>query len=367
MTTVSLCLIVRDEAHTLPTCLGSVRDLVDECIVMDTGSTDATAAVAREYGAAVYHTPWADSFAAARSAAFQQATGDWIWWLDADDVLLPDDRERFRGLRHTLEGTDANRVSMRYHYAFDDAGQPILDFRVVRMVRRQAGWRWVGRVHEYLEAPDPEWASDVIVTHRRTHPAGERNLRIYDLMRQQGEPFTRRDQLYYANELAQHGRPAEAVPLYRLVAGDPTVWVDDRFWACLSLAEIDAARGNRLESRRALYDTFELGPPRAEVCCHLGYDAVEREAWAEARAWYAAALALERPHTPGFIREACWTWLPHLQLAVCYDHLGDVRRACWHNEQAARWHPEDPAVLHNRAYFRARGVVLAPPAPGTSG
>lgn len=330
---------------------------------MDTGSTDDTPALARQGGADVYHTRWTDNFSAARSAAFQQASGDWLWWLDADDVLRPEDRNRFRSLRVTLDATAANRVTMRYHYAFDDAGQPLLDFRVVRLVRRRAGWRWMGRVHEYLEAPEPEWASDVIVTHGRTTSAGDRNLRIYDAMRHGGEAFTRRDQLYYANELAEHGRSREAAPLYEVVAQDPAVWVDDRFWAYTHLAEVQASLGNHTESRRALYATFELGPPRAETCCQLGYDAATREAWAESRAWYAMALALERPNTPGFIQSACWTWLPHLQLALCYDRLGDRARASWHNEQAARWHPQDPAVLHNRSYFRQHACLAASPPP----
>src|SRR5581483_8644381 len=79
---VSLTMIVKDEEANLPACLQSVADLVDEVIVVDTGSTDATVAVAQRLGARVHHFPWVDSFAAARNESLQHATGEWVLWLD---------------------------------------------------------------------------------------------------------------------------------------------------------------------------------------------------------------------------------------------------------------------------------------------
>ena len=72
------------QAH-LPTSLGSVADLVDEIVVVDTGSTDGTAAVAARCGARVYPFTWVDSFAAARNESLRHARGDWIFWLDGDE------------------------------------------------------------------------------------------------------------------------------------------------------------------------------------------------------------------------------------------------------------------------------------------
>jgi hypothetical protein len=355
---VTLCIIARDEEEMLPRCLASVAGLVEECVVVDTGSKDGTRDVARRAGARVFDEPWRDDFASARNAAFARATEPYIWWLDADDVLLPPDQERFRVLRRQLDGS-ANAVTMIYHYAFDDAGQPILRFRLPRLVRRAAGYRWIGRVHEYLEGPGPVRDSDVVVTHRRQRSAGDRNLRIYEAMRTAGEAFTPRDLLYYANELADHGRWDEANPLYARLASDESVWTEDRLWALGRMAEAAAQRGDRTAMREAVYRTFDLGAPRAEACCRLGWDALERGAPAEAIVWYDLATRLPRPDTGGFQLEACWTWLPHLQLAVAYARTGQLTRAAWHNEQAARWRPQDPAVLHNRRWFAQQGVNIA--------
>ncbi len=91
MASISLCMIVRDEEAVLGWCLESVAPAVDEIIVVDTGSIDGTKAVAAAYTDRIFDFAWVDDFAAARNASFAKATGDYILWLDADDVLLPED------------------------------------------------------------------------------------------------------------------------------------------------------------------------------------------------------------------------------------------------------------------------------------
>ncbi|GAX38062.1 glycosyltransferase [Nodularia sp. NIES-3585] len=86
---LSLCMIVKNEAATLPKCLNSVKGVVDEMIILDTGSSDRTPHIAQEFGAQVYHFQWCDDFSAARNAALQYVTGDWILVLDADETLTP--------------------------------------------------------------------------------------------------------------------------------------------------------------------------------------------------------------------------------------------------------------------------------------
>ncbi len=93
---VSLCVIARNEEHFLPSCISSVRHLVDEIIVVDTGSTDRTREVALQSVARVYSFSWKENFAAARNYALDRATGDWILVLDADEILGRIEAEAFR-------------------------------------------------------------------------------------------------------------------------------------------------------------------------------------------------------------------------------------------------------------------------------
>lgn len=87
---LSLAMIARNEARCLARCLASVRAVVDEIILTDTGSTDATVQIAKDYGARVSHFTWCNDFAAARNFALSQATGDWILVLDADETVSPE-------------------------------------------------------------------------------------------------------------------------------------------------------------------------------------------------------------------------------------------------------------------------------------
>ncbi|BAC07921.1 tetratricopeptide repeat-containing glycosyltransferase family 2 protein [Thermosynechococcus vestitus] len=86
---ITLCMIVRDEATRLPQCLASVAGVVDEAVIVDTGSQDETVAIARDWGARVYEIPWQDDFAAARNVALGYVTTEWVLVLDADETLTP--------------------------------------------------------------------------------------------------------------------------------------------------------------------------------------------------------------------------------------------------------------------------------------
>jgi Glycosyl transferase family 2 len=88
MIKLSFCAIVRNEAQNLARCLASVKPYVDELVIVDTGSTDATVTIAQQYSAKIGHFEWCDDFAAARNYALSLVSGDWILTLDADEELI---------------------------------------------------------------------------------------------------------------------------------------------------------------------------------------------------------------------------------------------------------------------------------------
>src|SRR5471030_3198558 len=95
---VSLCMIVKDEEEYLPRCLSSINDIVDEIIIVDTGSTDKTVDIAKKFGAKVYYFKWNNNFSEARNESLKYATKDWILILDADDEFYVEDRKTFKVL-----------------------------------------------------------------------------------------------------------------------------------------------------------------------------------------------------------------------------------------------------------------------------
>ncbi|MDZ8053113.1 MAG: glycosyltransferase [Aulosira sp. ZfuVER01] len=100
---LSLCMIVKNEAATLPKCLSSVKNLVDEIVILDTGSSDRTPEIATGYGAKVQHFKWNNNFSTARNEALKYVTGDWILVLDADETLTPEILPQIRSIIQSKE------------------------------------------------------------------------------------------------------------------------------------------------------------------------------------------------------------------------------------------------------------------------
>lgn len=99
MITISLCMIVKDEEDVIGRCLDCVKDIMDEIIIVDTGSTDRTKEIVSAYTSNIYDFEWIDDFSAARNYSFSKATKDYIMWLDADDVLLSKDIIKLKNLK----------------------------------------------------------------------------------------------------------------------------------------------------------------------------------------------------------------------------------------------------------------------------
>src|SRR5271166_1559682 len=146
---VSLCMIVKNEEANLPACLDCVADLVDEIVAVDTGSTDRTREVAADRGARVFDFPWIDDFAAARNETLRQATGEWIFWLDADDRLDEDNRRRLRSLLSGLTDENAGYV-MKCLCISTEKGRSVSVFDHVRLFRNRPGVAWEYRIHKQV-------------------------------------------------------------------------------------------------------------------------------------------------------------------------------------------------------------------------
>ena len=349
--TISLCIIVKNEEDVIARCLDSVQGLVEEIIVVDTGSTDDTIHIVKKYTTKIYDFPWIDDFSAARNFAFSLATKNYIFWLDADDVILDADRQRFLTLKNNLNPA-VDSVTMHYHLAKDQNGQITSSLRRNRLVKRSNCFRWIGAVHEYLEVSGFIVNSDVAITHCAIHHDSHRNLRIYAERLAQGESFSPRDLYYYANELHDHANYEEAINFYQKFLKTEQGWIEDNIAACGKLADCFLALHFPEKQLEYLYKSFTYDAPRAEFCCRLGFYHLQENQLKQAVFWYKTATELEKPTDCwGLMNDACWTWLPHLQLCVCYDKLGKHELAYKHNEIAAIFAPDNSAVLYNRNYF----------------
>jgi len=194
-------MIVKDEEANLPGCLDSAAGLFDEVIVVDTGSTDRTREVAARFGARVFQFPWVDSFSAARNESLRHATGDWIFWMDADDRLDEDNRRRLRDLFATL-GNEVAGYMVRCSCRTNATTTAAAYVDHVRLFRNHPQIRWRYRVHEqilpavYEQGGRERW-TDVVIHHLgyQDGPTRERkhhrNLRLLHMeqVERPNDPF----------------------------------------------------------------------------------------------------------------------------------------------------------------------------------
>lgn len=148
---LSVCLIVRDEALRLARALDSVKEIADELVVVDTGSSDTTREIARSFEATVELFPWRDDFAAARNASFSAARGDWVLIMDADERLTLDSWPELVGCLSV-----AKVAGFMVIIADDpEPGQPQVPIESwrLRLFRRSLAPPMVGRIHERFEPP----------------------------------------------------------------------------------------------------------------------------------------------------------------------------------------------------------------------
>jgi tetratricopeptide (TPR) repeat protein len=191
--TLSLCMIVKDEEEMLPRCLAAARDAVDELVIVDTGSTDRTREIALEYGAKLIDFEWTGSFSDARNVSFDAATGDWLMFLDADEVLVEGDGERLRALTGQTWREAFYLLETNHTGTLEDG--TAVTHNALRVFRNRPGLRFEGRIHEQIAQHLPAYlperlhVSDVRIDHYgylgAVRDAKEKSRRNIELLERQ--------------------------------------------------------------------------------------------------------------------------------------------------------------------------------------
>lgn len=301
---LSLCMIVKNEADALPRCLASVAEWVDQMVVVDTGSTDGTPEIARNFGATIVHWQWRDDFAAARNESLSHATGDWILVLDADEALTEGSGPR---LRQLMENPEAVAYYVKIICPRQEDGGLVRLNWFPRFFRNLPGVRFTGLIHEQvIESVVGRGRidySDLVVEHTgyALTPAelrrkSERNL---GLLRRQlnDDPTYAPGWFQLAETQMLVGRVDEAIDAYRralrlLEVSHLTLPPRVVAVAFQNLGAALLARGDTDDGIEHLQAALALDPDLPPAYLHLGLAALQREDWAEAEARFARALEI---------------------------------------------------------------------------
>lgn len=357
MVTISLCMIVKDEEAVLGRCLDSVRDAADEIVIVDTGSRDRTKEIAQAYTDKIYDFPWQEDFAAARNFSFSVAVMDYCMWLDADDILRHCERDKLLAWKREADKS-VDAVMLKYVAAVDEEGRPTFSYYRERLLKRSRGFRFEGCVHEAVTVFGKIEYLDISVEHHKEKAGdSDRNLRIYQSMKDKGAKFGPRDVFYFARELYYHMRYVEAVDKFREFLNFREAFVENQVEACRMAAYCCYKLGQEKEALDFLLQGLCYRVPAGELCCDLGKHFADRRQWEQAAFWYEAALRTpKKEQAGGFMSEECYGYLPCVQLSVCYYRLGDFDRARNYHEAAGKWKPYGKEYLQNRAYFEQEKI-----------
>lgn len=204
MATISLCMIVKNEEKLLARCLDSVADLMDEIIIVDTGSTDQTKAVARKYTDKVYDFEWVDDFSVARNYSFSKATMDYIYTADADEVLDETNREGFAKLKEIIV-PEVEIVQMKYKtIAYDTVLNAVTEYRP-KLYKRLREFTWIDPIHETVRLDPVVFDSDIVIEHRPEGLHASRDFRIFEKQLEAGNFLSDKLLKMYAKELVKNG------------------------------------------------------------------------------------------------------------------------------------------------------------------
>ena len=350
---ISGCYMVKNEAKELESSIQSIRNQVDELIVVDTGSTDRTAELAESLGAKVWRTAWQEDFSAPRNLALAKAAGDWIVFLDADEVFTPETAGNLRKLleeqaERPVEGLLIERLEIDK----DQGGRLLGKSYVLRVFRSQSGLGYEGRIHEELKLRGKILENCVRVPPEllqirhtgysalRSRTKAERNLR------------------FLQRELRESKDPAH----YYSYLADAYMGLDD-YTQAAHFAKLDTEQGRRQNtyasrSWRILLELSEpggiLADERGEICRGAVKTFPEIP---EFRADYAESLAAKDDYE-GAVRE--------MQQALnsyhSYDGLEPMMLTAAMAELAAGrlrlWQQEPPDVTSEQVMAALRQMVL---------
>lgn len=318
MSTISLCMIVKNEEKTLARCLDSLSDLMDEIIIVDTGSTDATKEIASKYTRLIYDYSWDNDFSAARNYSFSKATMEYIYAPDADEMLDEENRSRFRQLKQTLL-PEVEIVQMKYKTLsdFNTVLNAKLEYRP-KLFKRLRNFCWTDPIHETIRTTPVIYDSDIEILHMPQSLHSKRDFSIFIKAFEKNGMFSPKLRSMYAKELLKTGDKADfsaAKEIFNIIFENDTNEDARKEAACI------LARCYRLEENQneffklALKDMITT--PCAEICYELGCYFEKCNDYAEASLWYYNAVyetsSILDIHTSGD--------LPLKGLVNCYEKL----------------------------------------------
>lgn len=288
MVTFSLCMIVKDEEKTLSRCLDCLKDIMDEIIIVDTGSTDKTKEIAYKYTDKIYDYTWENDFSKARNFAFSKAGMDYIYSADADEVIDVENQKKFKALKAAMlpdieivQMYYCNQLAYNTTYNYDEEYRP-------KLFKRIRSFQWTEPIHETIVLEPVIYDSDIRITHLPENNHAPRDLEKFVQLGKEQVRLSRHLHNMYARELFIAGTDEDfirAIPTFQNTMTDTTRSLDE-----IKEASCVLVRAFRIKNDVHAFFTNALkniaADGTAEVCYELGQYYEQANDIPEAAIWY---------------------------------------------------------------------------------
>ena len=359
---LAFCLIVKDEEKTLPRCLENVKEIADEIVIVDTGSTDKTKEVARQYTDKVYDFEWCDDFSAARNFSLSKAESGWQMWLDADDYIGKEQAKTIKNLiQNLIQNKDGTNAFAFQTHCLDEHGARILINTRIRLFRNRRSYLFRNRLHECMDLRGDDFQTiDLGIIHGGPEIAKvkdkseqqEFNLRI--LLKEIEE---KPEDLFVNFNLARAykgvGRIQDAITRYKLILNLDKFKDNFRYMAALGLAELYLDEKEYDIAIDYGYEAIKCTNLRAEPFSIIGLAYYYKNVFHKAAASFGNALQL-KPQFDTFIPLdlGVYNLKSLVNLGSCCFNLRQFDKAAECYEKALSYNPLSKDARRNLAIVR---------------
>lgn len=347
---LSVCLIVKNEEKVLERCLKPLEYFADEIIIVDTGSTDKTIEIASKYTSKIYHFKWNNSFSDARNFSFSKATGKYIMWLDADDVISEENIAKLAQIKPKLQ---ADTYMLKYH-TLDEFGSPIFEFFRERIVKNCKKAKWNGFIHETITPFGKIDYLDITITHKKEkNKDPKRNLKIYKYHIKKGIRLNTREQYYYAKELFYNGYYSNCILELKRFLTNTDKFYPNTLDATLTLAKCYELKNKNNMALKTLINSLIEITPTSEYMCEIGDIFLKLGKIRTAIHYYNFALTISpQTNTGQFVNNEYYHFIPKVQLSVCYYSLHEFTIAKKYHDLAKQESPNNKIIMYNEQFFK---------------
>ncbi|MEG0237093.1 MAG: glycosyltransferase family 2 protein [Cetobacterium sp.] len=337
---ISLCMIVKNEEKYLERCLNSVKNIVDEIVIVDTGSSDKTVEIAKKFTNRIYFYKWHNDFAAARNFSFSKATNNYIMWLDADDIFSENQSTLFLERKKKLY---EDFIRIKYITNIDSNGNIVHSNYRARIIKK-GKYSWQGQIHEVIPVDysdiNSAWEEIEIIHSPNEYKVKPLYLNIFEEIKNK-YTFGEREKFLYARELMSHNRNDEALEIF-LEINQNEYYKNNAYYYIGKIFLL------KKEFSKCLKFLIKIPNKNSDICYLIGDIYLEIKLYNQSIFWYQSAILDNENY---IVNKQNGNLNAFIKLVYIYIVKKDYIKSSYYLNKAKKINPKNQNVINYEKYL----------------